>query len=122
MVQCAESVCFNVLGSWAEYAWFVCFNVLGSRVQCAWFLCFNVLGSRVQTCFFRVLQPVAFPADNFDVFEYCTPELKARLQINRERYDTGPGVLVYVKVGGRDRSVSATDKDVSMPPACQFCV
>jgi hypothetical protein len=29
-------------------------------------------------------QPVPFPADNFDVFDYCAPELKALLQVNRE--------------------------------------
>jgi len=33
----------------------------------------------------KMLRPVAFPADNFDVFDFCTPELQAALRGARDR-------------------------------------
>jgi len=38
----------------------------------------------------KMLRPVAFPADNLDVFEMCTPELQAQLRIARDRVEAGP--------------------------------
>jgi hypothetical protein len=33
-----------------------------------------------------VWQPVAFPTDGFDLFEFCTPALQAKMKVHRDRW------------------------------------